>query len=192
MTILITAILDAGRSAIDIALFTFLSLMIVTFSLMRYLEGMNSLRWLASKADPPFRLFGLNCPAVRHARDAEPPETAGRTRLDLAVRGGSAIAGYRQHGRITIASPPSSILWHDRCRAGPRRSTTERRAWRFRRQSRHRNLTSAATLYINANIDGADLYFGDGRDAQGDGEIGGTAIEIMRGMHANLRARKAC
>lgn len=61
MTILITAILDAGRSAIDIALFTFLPLMIVTFSLMRYLEGVNTLRWLASKADPLFKLFGLNC-----------------------------------------------------------------------------------------------------------------------------------
>jgi len=60
MTILINAILDAGRSAVDIAIFTFLPLMIVTFSLMRYLEGMSALRWMAGKADPLFRLFGLD------------------------------------------------------------------------------------------------------------------------------------
>ena len=60
MTILITAILDAGRSAVDIAIFTFLPLMIVTFSLMRYLEGMSALRWIGGKANPLFRLFGLD------------------------------------------------------------------------------------------------------------------------------------
>ncbi|MBY5809194.1 hypothetical protein [Rhizobium leguminosarum] len=60
MTILITAILDAGRSAVDIAIFTFLPLMIVTFSLMRYLESMSALRRIAGKANPLFRLFGLD------------------------------------------------------------------------------------------------------------------------------------
>ncbi|UWM76879.1 hypothetical protein N1937_06480 [Rhizobium sp. WSM4643] len=60
MTILITAILDAGRSAVDIAIFTFLPLMIVTFSLMRYLEGISALRWIAGKANPLFGLFGLD------------------------------------------------------------------------------------------------------------------------------------
>ncbi|NNH59660.1 hypothetical protein HLI01_23255 [Rhizobium laguerreae] len=60
MTFLITAILDAGRSAVDIAIFTFLPLMIVTFSLMRYLEGMSALRWIAGKANPLFGLFGLD------------------------------------------------------------------------------------------------------------------------------------
>lgn len=60
MTILINAVLDAGRSAVDIAIFTFLPLMIVTFSLMRYLEGISALRWIAGKANPLFRLFGLD------------------------------------------------------------------------------------------------------------------------------------
>ncbi|MBX4956221.1 hypothetical protein [Rhizobium lentis] len=60
MTILINAVLDAGRSAVDIAVFTFLPLMIVTFSLMRYLEGISTLRRIAGKANPLFRLFGLD------------------------------------------------------------------------------------------------------------------------------------
>lgn len=60
MTILITAILDAGRSAVDIAIFTFLPLMIVTFSLMRYLESVSALRSIAGKVNPLFRLFGLD------------------------------------------------------------------------------------------------------------------------------------
>ncbi|MDC7743832.1 hypothetical protein [Rhizobium binxianense] len=60
MSILINAILDAGRSAVDIAIFTFLPLMIVTFSLMRYLEGMSALRWVAGRANPLFRSFGLD------------------------------------------------------------------------------------------------------------------------------------
>ncbi|AVA23790.1 hypothetical protein [Rhizobium sp. NXC24] len=60
MTILITAILDAGRSAVDIAIFTFLPLMIVTFSLMRYVENISALRWLAIKANPVCRAFGLD------------------------------------------------------------------------------------------------------------------------------------
>ncbi|ARM11687.1 MULTISPECIES: hypothetical protein [Rhizobium] len=60
MTILITAILDAGRSAVDIAIFTFLPLMIVTFSLMRYLESVSALRSVAGKVNPLFRPFGLD------------------------------------------------------------------------------------------------------------------------------------
>ncbi|ANK90975.1 MULTISPECIES: hypothetical protein [Rhizobium] len=60
MIILITAILDAGRSAVDIAIFTFLPLMIVTFSLMRYLESVSALRPIAGKVNPLFRLFGLD------------------------------------------------------------------------------------------------------------------------------------
>ncbi|OHV20594.1 hypothetical protein EOS93_04050 [Rhizobium sp. RMa-01] len=60
MTILITAILDAGRSAVDIAVFTFLPLMIVTFSLMRYLENVSALRLIAGKVNPLFRPFGLD------------------------------------------------------------------------------------------------------------------------------------
>ncbi|MCX5512931.1 acetamidase/formamidase family protein [Kaistia algarum] len=38
-------------------------------------------------------------------------------------------------------------------------------------------LGGGTTLYLKANVDGADLYIGDGHFVQGDGEIAGTAIE---------------
>lgn len=39
------------------------------------------------------------------------------------------------------------------------------------------DLGPGATLYLKANVDGAHVYIGDGHYAQGDGEVGGTAIE---------------
>jgi amidase len=41
------------------------------------------------------------------------------------------------------------------------------------------------TLYLAVNVPGALVYVGDGHAAMGDGEIGGTAIEVP--MHARLR-----
>jgi acetamidase/formamidase len=41
------------------------------------------------------------------------------------------------------------------------------------------------TLFLAVNVPGALLYVGDGHAAMGDGEIGGTAIEVP--MHARLR-----
>jgi acetamidase/formamidase len=38
-------------------------------------------------------------------------------------------------------------------------------------------LGAGATLYLKANVDGANLYIGDGHFVQGDGEIAGTAVE---------------
>lgn len=43
------------------------------------------------------------------------------------------------------------------------------------------------TLYLPINVSGALLYVGDGHAAMGDGEIGGTAIEVP--MHVRLRVR---
>jgi acetamidase/formamidase len=40
-----------------------------------------------------------------------------------------------------------------------------------------RDLTAGSTLYLPINVDGALLGVGDGHAAQGDGEVGGTAIE---------------
>jgi acetamidase/formamidase len=40
-----------------------------------------------------------------------------------------------------------------------------------------RELTAGATLYLPVTVPGALLYLGDGHAAQGDGEVGGTAIE---------------
>ena len=39
-------------------------------------------------------------------------------------------------------------------------------------------LGAGTTLYLRANVEGGQLYLGDGHGAQGDGEICGTAIEI--------------
>jgi acetamidase/formamidase len=41
------------------------------------------------------------------------------------------------------------------------------------------------TLYLPVNVAGALLYVGDGHAAMGDGEIGGTAIEVP--MHVRMR-----
>lgn len=43
------------------------------------------------------------------------------------------------------------------------------------------------TLYLPVNVAGALLYVGDGHAAMGDGEIGGTAIEVP--MHVRMRLR---
>jgi acetamidase/formamidase len=40
-----------------------------------------------------------------------------------------------------------------------------------------KELVAGSTLYLPVNVDGALLYLGDGHAAQGDGEVGGTAIE---------------
>jgi len=40
-----------------------------------------------------------------------------------------------------------------------------------------RELTAGSTLYLPVEVDGALLSLGDGHAAQGDGEVGGTAIE---------------
>ncbi|HEX6525823.1 MAG TPA: acetamidase/formamidase family protein [Streptosporangiaceae bacterium] len=40
-----------------------------------------------------------------------------------------------------------------------------------------RELVAGATLYLPVAVPGALLYLGDGHAAQGDGEVGGTAIE---------------
>jgi acetamidase/formamidase len=40
-----------------------------------------------------------------------------------------------------------------------------------------RELTAGTTLYLPVTVPGALLYLGDGHAAQGDGEVGGTAIE---------------
>lgn len=48
-----------------------------------------------------------------------------------------------------------------------------------------RELTAGSTLYIPVAVEGALLFLGDGHAAQGDGEVGGTAIEC--GMTTELQ-----
>jgi acetamidase/formamidase len=46
------------------------------------------------------------------------------------------------------------------------------------------------TLYLPVSVPGALLYLGDGHAAMGDGEIGGTAIEVPMHVRARLRVIK--
>ncbi len=52
-----------------------------------------------------------------------------------------------------------------------------------------RELVAGSTLYLPVAVPGALLYLGDGHGAQGDGEVGGTAIEC--GMSTTLTLRRA-
>lgn len=49
-----------------------------------------------------------------------------------------------------------------------------------------KDLVAGSTLYLPVNVDGALLYLGDGHAAQGDGEVGGTAIECPMTTEAVL------
>ncbi len=49
-----------------------------------------------------------------------------------------------------------------------------------------KELVAGSTLYLPVNVDGALLYLGDGHAAQGDGEVGGTAIECPMTAEAVL------
>jgi len=68
-----------------------------------------------------------------------------------------------------------------------------------------KELVAGSTLYLPATVPGALLYLGDGHAAQGDGEVGGTAIECpmtteavvslvadppLRSIHAETPARR--
>jgi acetamidase/formamidase len=49
-----------------------------------------------------------------------------------------------------------------------------------------RELVAGTTLYLPVAVDGALLYLGDGHAAQGDGEVGGTAIECPMETEATV------
>ena len=49
-----------------------------------------------------------------------------------------------------------------------------------------RELTAGSTLYLPVQVEGALLYLGDGHAAQGDGEVGGTAIECPMTTRARV------
>jgi spore maturation protein SpmB len=59
MDILIDVILKAGRSAVELALFVLLPVMVVMLSLMRILEARGALDWLVARTSPLLRPFGL-------------------------------------------------------------------------------------------------------------------------------------
>ena len=59
MDILIDIILKAGRSAVELALFVLLPVMVVMLSLMRLLEARNALDWAVARIAPLLKPFGL-------------------------------------------------------------------------------------------------------------------------------------
>jgi len=59
MDILIEVILTAGRSAVELALFVLLPVMVVMLSLMRMLEARGVIDWLVARLAPSLRPFGL-------------------------------------------------------------------------------------------------------------------------------------
>ncbi|MBX9635374.1 MAG: nucleoside recognition domain-containing protein [Magnetospirillum sp.] len=59
MNELITVILPAGRSAMELSLFVLLPVMVVMLSIMRMLEAWGVLDWLVARIAPLLRPFGL-------------------------------------------------------------------------------------------------------------------------------------
>lgn len=59
MDILIDIILKAGRSAVELALFILLPVMVVMLSLMRLIEARGALDWLVARLAPALRPLGL-------------------------------------------------------------------------------------------------------------------------------------
>lgn len=59
MDILVDIILKAGRSAVELALFVLLPVMVVMLSLMRLLEARNALDWIVRRVAPLLKPFGL-------------------------------------------------------------------------------------------------------------------------------------
>jgi spore maturation protein SpmB len=56
---LVTIILASGRTAVELALFLLLPVMVVMLALMKTLEGRGVLAWTAKVLAPPLRIFGL-------------------------------------------------------------------------------------------------------------------------------------
>ncbi len=59
MNAIVTIILPAGRSAIELSLFVLLPVMVVMLSIMRLLEARGVLDWLVARIAPLLRPFGL-------------------------------------------------------------------------------------------------------------------------------------
>ena len=59
MEIFIEIILKAGRSAVELALFVLLPVMVVMLSLMRLLEARGVLDWVVVRLAPLLKPFGL-------------------------------------------------------------------------------------------------------------------------------------
>lgn len=57
---IITLILESGRTAIDMVLYTLLPVMVVMLALMKLLENKGVLGWISNKLSPILQLFGMS------------------------------------------------------------------------------------------------------------------------------------
>lgn len=59
MEAIITVILEAGKSGLNLALYVMLPVMVVMLALMKVLEARGILAWVARRISPAMRIFGL-------------------------------------------------------------------------------------------------------------------------------------
>ncbi|THJ66271.1 acetamidase [Arthrobacter echini] len=91
---------------------------------------------------------------------------------DLDRRMGS---GTNQFGHSVLLSPFLGVVGLPPAEPGEHSTTPPRTAGGGNIDCRE--LTAGSTLFLPVTVPGALLHLGDGHAAQGDGEVGGTAIE---------------
>jgi acetamidase/formamidase len=102
---------------------------------------------------------------------AEPAVLSWEVAWDDATGTGTA---QNQHGHTVAVRPFPGVLGMPP--AEPGRHSTVPPRWHGGNLD-CRELTAGSTLYLPIPVDGALVSVGDGHAAQGDGEVGGTAIE---------------
>ncbi|MPY09357.1 acetamidase/formamidase family protein [Arthrobacter bussei] len=93
-----------------------------------------------------------------------------------------AMTGTNQYGQSVRLAPFLGVVGLPPAEHGEHSTTPPRAAGGGNIDCRE--LTAGATLFLPVTVPGALLHLGDGHAAQGDGEVGGTAIEC--GMTTTL------
>jgi acetamidase/formamidase len=88
---------------------------------------------------------------------------------------GAAGTGTDQFGHTVALAPFLGVVGLPPAAPGEHSTTPPRSAGGGNIDCR--DLTAGATLFLPVTVPGALLHLGDGHAAQGDGEVGGTAIE---------------
>lgn len=86
-----------------------------------------------------------------------------------------AMTGTDQYGHVVRLAPFLGVVGLPPAEPGEHSTTPPRSAGGGNIDCRE--LTAGATLFLPVTVPGALLHLGDGHAAQGDGEVGGTAIE---------------
>jgi acetamidase/formamidase len=88
---------------------------------------------------------------------------------------GAAATGTNQYGHVVRLAPFLGVVGLPPAEPGEHSTTPPRSAGGGNIDCRE--LTAGSTLFLPVTVPGAQLHLGDGHAAQGDGEVGGTAIE---------------